>query len=313
MTGAHSRALQLIPTGAAAALALVCVAPHSATASAKVRVKTTLAATSVDANARGQTGLALRGVDGKFEVKVSRLDHNSSYDVVVKGVKVGTLQTTTGGGGHLRFSSRPGPKDLVLGFDPRGTQLSVRGADGHDVLVGTMPADTVDPTAIACCLSDDDGESECEELTPDACTAAGGVASQAATCMSDPCATTPPAVTAVCCTNETGDDESESECEEGDSPADCAAVGGIVVQAASCEPNPCAPVSPPAGDEVACCVPDEDETECEVTTSEACSAAGGTATIANTCEPNPCATGDGDNGDEGGGDQSGNDGDGGTD
>jgi hypothetical protein len=289
------------PAACVAALALLCMTPGNATASSKVRIKTGLTATSVDPNAQGQARLGVHGNDGTFDVKVSRLDHRASYDVVVKGVKVATLQTSAGGGGHLRFRTHPKSKDLMLGFDPRGGQLKVRSAAGHDVLVGTLPATAIDPTATACCIPDANGGSTCQELTPDACTAATGTPEQAATCIPDPCATTPPPAATVCCTNETEDDESETECED-QNATECAAEGGMVVEAVSCDPNPCAPVEPPSGDAVACCLTHENETECEAITTEACTASNGTAMTGATCEPDPCmsASGGDDDGDDDG-------------
>jgi hypothetical protein len=286
-----------------AGLALVSLSPAVSDARTKTKVKSALAATSVDPDASGQAGLALHGSDGKLDLKASHLSRNASFDVIVNGVKVGTLQTTRGGGGRQRFRSDPGRRDLILGFDPRGAQLSVRNGAGRDVLVGTMPA-AADPNAIACCVTAADGTSACQEGTLDDCTAAAGVPNAAATCLPDPCEATPPPPPAavVCCINETDDDESESECED-KTEADCAAVGGMTVQAESCEPNPCAPVAPPAGDVVACCLTHEHETECEVRTGEACTARGGTVMAGSTCDPNPCGAGAG----------SGDDGDGGED
>jgi hypothetical protein len=306
MTLRHPRWSIALAVAGTAALAIL-VAP-SGEAAAGMRAKATLAATGVDANARGQAAIGIRGHDGTFDLKANRLDGGAAYDVIVDGVRVTTLQTTRGGTARVRFRSRPRGKNLLLGFDPRGTSVSVRDGAGHDVLVGSLPADTVDPTAIACCVPDDENASECEELTADACTAAGGTATQAATCIPDPCAPVTPPVTTVCCTNETDDDESESECED-DSATECTAAGGIVVEAASCEPNPCAPTTPPAGDAVACCVPeDEGESECEVRTTEACAAMGGTAMGVTSCDPDPCPVGSGsgdddgsDDGDSGGG------------
>jgi hypothetical protein len=292
---------------AAAGLLLLCLTPGHAAASGKIRVKAGLTATGIDPNAQGQVGLGIRGNDGTFDLKVNRLDRKTGYDVVVNGVKVASVRTSGGGGGHLRFRTRPTSKDLVLGFDPRGAQLSVRNGAGHDVLIGSLPATAVDPTATACCVPDGNGGSTCQELTADACTAATGIASQQATCIPDPCTATPPPATMVCCTNETGDDESESECEDHDA-TECAAAGGMLVDAASCDPNPCAPVPPPTGDAVACCVTHENETECEVITTEACTASNGTAMTGTTCEPDPCmsAGSGGGDGEDGGGDGSDN-------
>jgi hypothetical protein len=282
-----------------ALLAFVSGASSAAAAGHKVKLKQHLTATSADGDARGAAGFALKGADGKFDVKAARLARDAGYDVVVGGVKVGELHTGRSGGGRIRFTSNPVKGDRLLGFDPRGHQVSVRDGSGDDVLVGVVPDDTIDPTATACCLSDEDGESECEDRTPDACTAAGGTPTQVTSCVPDPCASTPPASVIVCCLNETDDDESETECEDR-SEAECAAEGGMVVQATTCDPNPCAPV-PPA-DRVTCCVPDDDDpadVECEGITAEACTARGGTPATATSCEPDPCGGSDDDNGDDG--------------
>jgi len=174
-----------------------------------------------------------------------------------------------------------------------------------------MPA-AADPNAIACCVPAADGTSTCQEITADACTAANGTANAATTCLPDPCVTTPPPAAVVCCINETDDDGSETECED-KSEADCAAAGGTTVQADSCEVDPCAPVTPPAGDIVACCLRHENEAECEGRTSEACTARGGTAMAGVTCDTNPCGiTGGGDDGDGQGDDNGQGDDDGGN-
>jgi hypothetical protein len=285
-------------TAGLAALALVGVSPGVGGASTTTKIKSGLSATSADPDAKGQAGLTLHKSDGKLDLKASHLSPKASFDVIVNGVKVGTLQTSRGGSGRQRFRSEPGRRDLVLGFDPRGAQLSVRNGQGRDVLVGSMPA-TADPNAIACCVTAADGTTACQEITPDACTTANGVANVATTCLPDPCvATPPPPAAVVCCINETDDDGSENECED-KTEADCAAAGGITVQAASCEPNPCTPVTPPAGDVAACCLSHENETECEVRTSEACTARGGTVMAGSTCAPSPCSAGTGSGGDDG--------------
>src|SRR5262249_46233307 len=150
---------------------------------------------------------------------------------------------------------------------PRGKRITVRNSAGHDVLVGAIPDDGTDPTATACCVPDDEDGAECEDLASDACAAAGGSPTQAASCIPDPCASAPPPVPTVCCTNETGDDGSETECEDEDSATECTAGGGTVVAGASCDTNPCAPAPPPPGDVVACCVPDDGGIECEERTA----------------------------------------------
>lgn len=265
-----------------------------------ITARTNLAATSAATNAHGKAALAVHGSKSKLEVKASRLARGESFEVIANGVKVGTLRTGKSGSGRLRFRATPTSKDVLLGFEPRGVQLSVRGTDGRDVLVGTM--DAVDPSAAACCIPAAAGTSACQELAADACAAAGGTANAAATCLPDPCAVSPPPAVVVCCLNETDDDESESECEHDVDTTACAAGGGTTVAAAGCEPNPCVPTAPPTGDVAACCLTHEHETECEVRTTEACSARGGTVMAGvTTCGSNPCglATGPRDDDDDG--------------
>jgi len=83
------------------------------------------------------------------------------------------------------------------------------------------------------------------------------------------------------------------------------AQGGAVVQAPSCDLNPCAPVPPPTV--TVCCVPDGSETECEILTPDHCSAANGTPNAAQSCESNPCGGDSGGDGGDGGDGSSGSD------
>jgi hypothetical protein len=156
-------------------------------------------------------------------------------------------------------------------------------------------------------VTKEEGETECEDISADACTAAGGSVAASASCLPDPCSSTPPSGASVCCTNQTHDDASESECEDDISDADCASAGGLVVQGASCEANPCQATPPP--DVFACCTAhsgdggdddgDGEESahksggglECEVRSADACAAKGGTTTAATSCDPNPCNAG----------------------
>lgn len=280
------------------------------------RVKTKLTATSLAPDARGKTRLLVKSSSkGKFSIVTGGLPGGKTFDVIVGGVKVGALTASSGGSGRASFSTTASAKDALLGFDPRGTQVVLRDEeDGDDVLVGDIPGG--DPTAVACCLpeSGDDGEVECEDRTPEECSAAGGTVQTAASCLPNPCATTPPGNEAlVCCTNATGDDESEAECEDVATEAECSSLGGTIVQATSCDPNPCAATAPSS--RTACCVPDDDgggEIDCEVLSAEACTAQGGmpvgvdSGTAAATCSGDPCGTGtgsgDGDSGGSGGSD-----------
>src|SRR5262245_16067878 len=264
------------------------------------RVNNDLTATSTAPGARGKARLTLRSSEhGKFSVRAKRLAGGENFDVIVGGVKVGSITTNSGGSGKARFSTQPGSKDALLGFDPRGTMVIVRDEDGDDVLEGEM--DDEDGTETARCNpenEDEGGEVECEEKTPEECMEEGGPpigvpGGTAASCIPNPCSTTPPPGGVVCCTNETDDDESEAECDVVATEAECAEDDGTVVQAASCDPNPCQPTPPTNG--TACCIPEDNdaqgEAECAFLSAETCEAAHGTPNSAATCEPDPCESG----------------------
>jgi hypothetical protein len=180
----------------------------------------------------------------------------------------------------------------LLGTDPSGQTIAVRDDQGDDDLEGDMPDDNQGGTDVACCVPGDN-ESECEEETAADCTAAGGTAPGASSCIPNPCRSTGGGSTVVCCIANSAagafvDDDPELECEDGGSAADCAQAGGTVVQATSCDPNPCAPVPPPQI--VVCCVTDGEESECEEVTPDHCTAAGWTVSSATACDPDPCTT-----------------------
>lgn len=272
-------------------------------------VKQKLTATTAAPTARGKARLVVRSsAKGKLVVRASRLAPGESFDVIVGGVKVGEIQTNSGGRGKALFSTVPRRKSVLLGFDPRGEHLLVRSQeDGEDVLVGDIPDDS-EPGDVACCFSEDEGESECEERSPDECAAEGGTpvglpgGTAAASCLPNPCATTPPGQVIVCCTSETHDDESEAECEHVENEAECAEEGGMVVQAPSCDPNPCQVTPPTAA--AACCITEtedegETETECRVISAEACAASGGSPAGVATCSNDPCGSGDSEGDDSG--------------
>src|SRR5262249_14918505 len=149
---------------------------------------------------------------------------------------------------------------------------------------------------------DDDRETECEDMTATRCTAHGGTPTTATSCLPDPCASNPPSTTPVCCvakdmSGTSDDDDPEVECERL-SATDCASRNGMVVQAISCDPNPCQPVPPPQL--VICCVPDDEESECEHLTPDHCSAVHGTASTPTSCDADPCGSGGGDGDGDGG-------------
>ncbi|HLK09846.1 MAG TPA: hypothetical protein VKW76_00525 [Candidatus Binatia bacterium] len=281
-------------------------------ATGAVKLRTALVPTAKAPKARGATKLQLKhGARGRFVVTARRLAPNATFDVVVGGVKVGTLTTNHAGGGKLKLSTSPHGREALLGFDPRGSQIAVRDEGGDDDLVGDEPAG--DSASGACCLRDHEGETECEDVAPADCTKAGGTPSPATSCLPDPCTGTPPPVQKiVCCIANSAhgafvDEDPEVECEHVDNQADCASAGGTVVQGTSCEGDPCAP-TPPAT-RVACCLSGEGESECAMLTAESCAAHHGTAATAPSCESHPCGGGDepptGQHGDHHGGDDQG--------
>ena len=272
-----------------AGLLAIGFAPH---ALAGTHVKGSLTATSHAPRARGRATLALSTASkGRFRVVARGLTPNTSFDLVVGGVKVGAFTTSAGGVGKVKLNTTPTHSQGLLGVDPRGKTMEVRDSgSGDDDLDGDMPDDGGSATgAFACCVPDSDG-AECEVETPADCTANGGTTQTGVTsCIPNPCGGTPPSEV-VCCFpgSSTGafvDDEQEAECDETDMQ-ECAMAGGTVVQATSCEPNPCAPVPP--SQVTVCCIPGHDETECQIIPPDLCTAAQGTASTATSCDNDPC-------------------------
>ena len=304
-----SATLTVVATAVAVGATIVGVRAVNATASVSINQK--LTGTAHAPRARGQARLLLKtGASGTFSVKGRHLAAGKTFEVLVNKIKIGTLTTNAGGRGTAKFSTSPKGRVARLGVDPQGGEVEVRDDQGDDVLDGQMPDDNTD-SAIGCCLQDDDGESECEDLTAAECTSEGGTPTTATSCLPNPCATTPPPPNSVCCLahSATGafvDDDPEVECEDDVSPADCAAQGGTMVQAASCDSNPCQPTPPP---QIAiCCVSDDDGSECDDLTPANCTAAGGTVNTATSCDPDPCGGGGGGGGGDDGGGGSGSDG-----
>src|SRR2546425_12624600 len=252
-----------IVNGLVVTVAMLLVA--AAVGGAAVVVKQSLTATSKAPHAKGQAMLRLKtSAKGRFTVIARKLRANGKFDVVVRGVNVGTLSTNGHGAGKAKFGTRARGHHQLLGFDPRGAEVVVRDEEsGDDDLIGEMPdGDDSAAGAFPCCVKDEDGDNalECEELTPTDCTNAGGTPNPAPSCLPDPCATTPPAGT-VCCISESAegafvDEDAEVECE--DEASECSEEGGTIITATSCEPNPCTPTPPSSL--VACCVPYVDDT-----------------------------------------------------
>lgn len=273
----------------AAALAGWIVAGHPAAARSQSEVeKQALVSTGTDADARGRAKLRVTdSTNGRFEVRVQRLDANAAYEILVDGVRVGDIATSAGGSGKARFRTRPrNDKDRLLGFDPRGALVAIRDASGSDVLAVRLAEHPSDDGDVICCLPDDSGP-ECEDRTPEECVAQGGVVSTATSCLPDPCAgvTPPSGGDVICCLP----DDSGPECEDRSS-AECAAQGGVVVEATSCDPNPCGGVVPPADDDVQCCLPDDSGPECEDRTPAECVVDGGVNVGAGVCTVDSCAS-----------------------
>jgi len=269
---------------------------------AGVHIKRTLRSTGVDDDARGQSVVVINhnGGRGRLVVHGAKLDPRSTFAVTLGGVRIGTLATNARGNGRARFSSRPGPRDQTLGTDPRGKHLEVADEDGEDVLDDDIPDDGVDPGEVACCLPDDGG-SECEDRTADECGREGGSAPGPASCIPNPCGTTPPEDQEIgCCVP----DDDGAECER-TTETECSDRHGTKVD--TCDPNPCTSSVPGI---VRCCIPEHESgddsgsgrgsggggsggddggtPECEQLTAQHCMDEGGSPMDPGPCDPNPC-------------------------
>lgn len=270
---------KIVFTGLAVAL-LATTAAHAE----KTKSKTPLVATGILPKARGIARVIVRTpTKGSFRVRASSLGSDSSYDVLVGGIKVTTLLTDADGEARVRFSTRKAGENLVLGFDPRGEAVEVRDASGANVLVGNIAAPAASETDTACCVPDDSG-TECEDRTPAECLERGGTPSAAGSCFPDPCGSAPPPkADVVCCIP----DDSGPECEDR-TQAECLAAGGSLVQADSCVGDPCNATPPSPDDSIQCCVPAYYVWDCEDRTVAECQLLGGFNKGPGQCSPNPC-------------------------
>lgn len=266
---------------AIAAVALLC---DRGPAWGRERLEQTLTSPG-GSSALGRVRLQMKSdSDGRLVLAARGLARNQTYEVIANSVKVGTLRSGGGGTGAVRFRTRPRGRDLMLGFDPHGALITLRAADGTDVLLGTLPAGNGSPDEVACCLPDDGGQ-ECEDRTADECAAQGGVVAAAASCLPNPCDGAPPVSAEVlCCTP----DDGGAECEDR-TPAQCAARGGTVVSGSRCAPDTCQATTP-ADPQIQCCVPDDRGAECEDRTAAQCAAQGGVDMGPGTCSPDPCGS-----------------------
>jgi hypothetical protein len=285
---------------------LLCVGLASASAGGRMHLTTALTATAKAPNAHGRAQLDMKSVTkGRLRISTRGLAASSSFDVVMNGVKVGTLTTNAGGKGKLTLSTHPKRHAGLMGGDPRGDHLEVRDHDGDDDLECHFPGG--DQPEIACCVPSE-GATECDLETPDECTNEGGTPAGSAggafvsSCIPNPCAPTPPPPGgSVCCIpssaggafvsdgDEPDGDADDVTCQEIDAMA-CGMAGGMVVVAASCDPNPCVPVQPPV---VPCCLSgeDDDDVQCVMLTADHCTANHGIVSDATSCQSSPCGGG----------------------
>jgi hypothetical protein len=85
----------------AAAIAAVAV-----DAGAKTKIRQPLTATAHAPRVKGVARLGLHTpMTGKFTIKVRRLPSGKTFDVVVNGVKVGTLTSGPSGNGAVKFNT----------------------------------------------------------------------------------------------------------------------------------------------------------------------------------------------------------------
>lgn len=299
-------------------------------ASSKGRLNESLTPTSDFAGASGTARVNLhaqkhkgaKGTQGTFIVTAKHLPQNATFDLVVGGAKVGAVHTNRVGNGAAAFSTTPRGKAALLGMDPRGKTVLLRDPTGAGapVLVGTIPDD--DAGSQACCTIASDGESECEDVSPNPTTGVvtcnGTIPTDATgapitSCLPDPCnASVPPpnppsgpGITTVCCILDAEDAEAtQTECE--DSLGECAANGGALIQVQlpanfeegenPCDltPDPCQSATttppPPNSNPPLCCVPhtgsdpsEVEPPECEDLPSDACTAIGGVPPVNGSC------------------------------
>src|SRR5215813_11593329 len=91
----------------------------------------------------GQATVVVRrlrsGLDGTLLVTVRNLDARTTYEIVIDGVRIGTLTTNAAGRGRARFRTQPLGHDQLLGVDPRGQPIAVHALTGTDELTGVVP------------------------------------------------------------------------------------------------------------------------------------------------------------------------------
>src|SRR5262249_25744190 len=204
---------------------------RAATQSLKMR----LVPSGAEPRARGKVLMSLReganGLDAKLEIVVRRLDRRATFEVVLQGVRIGTIATRGNGNGRARFRNRPHHRDQRLGPAPRGGVPPLGKPSGTDILATLLPGRSSDPDHVQCCVA---GGSRCASLTGEECAAGGGVDRGAGSCLPDPCASPASSPPVTCCVPDTDGPTCEIDAEP-----DCAASSGIVVDGGTCTPDPC--------------------------------------------------------------------------
>src|SRR3989442_6459495 len=186
--------------------------------------------------------------NGTLIVRVRQLAPRTTYEIVVHGVRIGTLTTNGAGRGHARFRTHPRDHDGLLGVDPRGQRIAVHALTGRDALRGVMP-ERAGVGLVRCCMPDDrDAASGCTSVTATTCHDKGGTNVGAGSCMPNPCP--PPSAqkkTRCCIPGDDEDDDGEVECKQRMSDW-CAKKGGVDIGPGECNARSCPPPPPPEPD-----------------------------------------------------------------
>ena len=165
--------------------------------------------------------------------------------------------------------------------------MVVRNAAGQDVLaVQLADSGSVDAGEVICCIPDADEGAECEDRTPEECAMQGGsvIGQRLRVYRTHAPACHPQSKATRLAAFPTTTARSARIAPPTSAPLE----GGIVVEATSCDPNPCQPVTPPANEDIQCCLPDNGGAECEDRTPAECAVEGGANAGAGTCTPDPC-------------------------
>src|SRR5438874_5735983 len=180
----------------AAAVALLLAAPSPGVGA--TRASQTPAARSPDSRAQGEARVAVprvrKGLDGVLVVLVRKLEPRTTYEIVVQGVRIGTLTTNGAGRGRARFRTHPRRGDQLLGVDPRGKRVAVHALTGLDSLKGIVPGREGNAgDHIRCCVpGGGDQTPECDTVSANECNDKGGSSMGGGSCMPNPCPPPPP-------------------------------------------------------------------------------------------------------------------------